>query len=83
MTVNKLIKILQKAAADGHGRCPVCVDKPSFTHPLEPDGAVILDVSGTRTESVLMINDDGGTLQEKNGRERYRYSFVLHGVNVP
>lgn len=83
MTVNKLIKLLQKAADDGYGRCPVCVDKPSFYHPLEPDGACIIDVSGTRTESVMMMNDDGGTMHGKHGYEKYRRSFVLQGTNAP
>lgn len=81
MTVNKLLKLLQSAADRGLGRCPVCIDKPTFTHPLESDGAIILDVSGVRDESVQMLNDDGGITHGPRDTERYRYSIILHGAD--
>lgn len=73
MTVAKLAKLLAKEIARGNGRCAVCIDKPTFQHPLEPDGAVIQDVVSIRTESVVQLDDDGAFT------ERYRRCVVLTG----
>lgn len=81
MTVNKLLKLLEAAVAAGHGRAGVCVDKPSFTHPLEGDGAVILDARYAGVESVVQMDDDGGTKTNARGCECYRTCFVLRGAN--
>lgn len=61
MTVNRLLKLCEEAIASGHGRAAVCIDKPTFTHPLEGDGACILDTYHAGVESVPQMDDDGGT----------------------
>lgn len=81
MTVRKLIAILQRALLDGHGNCAACIDKQTFTHPLESDGACILDINGCRFESVQMLNEDGGMWHGKHGREKYRATIVLYGAS--
>ena len=81
MTVNKLLELCHIVVAAGHGRAKVCADKPTFTHPLEDDGAVILDVSTAGVESVVQMDDDGGTKTDSRGRECYRTCFVLRGHN--
>lgn len=81
MTINKLLKLCEVAIAAGHGRAKVCVEKPTFTHPLEGDGAVILDAYHAAVESVVQMDDDGGTKTDSRGRECYRMCFVLHGAS--
>lgn len=81
MTINKLLELCEVAISAGHGRAKVCVEKPTFTHPLEDDGAVILDVSAASVESVVQIDDDGGTKTNARGRECYRTCFVLYGAS--
>lgn len=80
VTVAALRKALDRVIADGGGRMPVCVDKPTVTHPLESDGAVIIDIDGCRVESVPQLDDDGGMAVDSRGRERYRQCFVIHGT---
>lgn len=80
MTVNRLHKLLSEAIAAGNGRCLVCVDKPTFSHNLEGDGCVILDVTDGCVRSVVQIDDDGGTKTDSRGRECYRTCFVLVGA---
>lgn len=79
MTVARLHKILSKAIADGCGRLPVCVNKETFTHNLEMDGCVVLPVNVAIIQSVVQIDDDGGTKVDSKGRECYRRNMVLMG----
>lgn len=79
MTVARLAKLLNQAVADGLGRSAVCIDKRTFIHPLESDGACILDVYDGKDESILQIDDDGGTKTDSKGRECHRRCFVLGG----
>ncbi len=79
LTVARLSKLLADEVASGNGRLPVCIDKPTFSHNLESDGCVILDVDGLRVESVRQLDDDGGTKYDSKGRECYRTCLVLHG----
>lgn len=44
MTVSGLHKQLSELIAAGHGRKPVCINKRTFNHRMEEDGAVILPV---------------------------------------
>ena len=79
-TVANLHKQLTELIAKGHGRKPICVNKSTFMHPLENDGAVILDVQyvfGPRW--IGMADDDGGTKWNKDGSESGRYVIVLEG----
>ncbi len=68
MTINQLQKILAKLIEQGAGRRAVCVDKCSFTHPLESDGAMILSVESAAAQVVEMSDDDGGTKTLSDGR---------------
>lgn len=80
MNVNQLHKALGELIAKGHGRKPVCINKSSFHHPLEMDGAVILavrNVSGP--QFIVMTDDDGGTKFNKDGTESGSYTVVLEG----
>ncbi len=79
MTVAKLHKLLGALIDEGQGRRPVCVSKTSFYHPLENDGATILDVTEATAESITMADDDGGDATNKDGSERLRKVFVLGG----
>lgn len=79
MTINQLHKITAKLIAAGAGRRGVCVSKDTFTHPLESDGATILDVSHADLRSFPMMDDDGGTAVDSRGREKNIVAFVLEG----
>lgn len=80
MTVIRLRRILDGLIAEGHGRKPVVVDKPSFVHSLEADGAVILDLYKVNVEWVRMLADDGGTQENKDGTEHGKVQCVLRGT---
>lgn len=79
MTIAALHRILDRYIAAGSGRARVCVDKESFTHPLEADGCRILDVHMAEVRHVLICDDDGGIKQNKDGTEASRTCFVLYG----
>jgi hypothetical protein len=79
ITINRLHKLLGKLIAEGHGRRPVCIDKPSFTHNLESDGCVILEVESAEIHSYRRLDDDGGTAINADGSERMLTSLVLDG----
>ena len=80
MTVNQLHKLLGALIAAGHGRKPVQVNKASFRHPLEEDGAVILDIERIDGPKWIgMTDDDGGTKWNKDGSESGRLVVVIDG----
>ena len=80
MTVSKLHRLLEVLIAAGHGRKPVCVNKRSFSHPLEEDGAVILDVAHIGTPQWIgMVDDDGGAKWNKDGTEAGRHVVIISG----
>lgn len=80
MNVNQLHKALGALIEQGHGRKPVCINKRSFHHPLETDGAVILGVKAVTGPSfIVMTDDDGGTKFNKDGTESGSYTVVLEG----
>ena len=79
MTVARLHKLLGEMIDAGQGRRPVCVNKASFYHPLEHDGAVILDVTSATAETITMADDDGWTATNKDGSEKTRKVFVIGG----
>lgn len=80
LTVAALHKKLGELIAAGHARKPVLVNKPSFTHPLEQDGAVLLDVEAVEgPQWIPMCNDDGGTKWNKDGTESGRTVVILKG----
>jgi hypothetical protein len=81
MTVQRLHKQLGALIEAGHGRKTVCVDKESFSHPLEADGAVILDVLCVDGPKWIGIsNDDGGTNWNKDGTESSKHVVILSGT---
>ncbi len=61
MTVARLHKQLSEMVQNGQGWMKVAVNKRSFHHPLESDGAVILDVQSAAFTWVPLTDDDGGT----------------------
>ena len=79
MTIIKLHKILSKAIAEGHGRKLVCVNKLTFTHALEEDGACILPVCAADMDRHEMLDDDGGSKELANRRIATRMAMVLLG----
>lgn len=80
MTVTKLHQLLGALIAAGHGRKPVQVNKASFTHPLEQDGAVILDIERViGPKWIGMADDDGGTKWNKDGTEAGKNVVVIEG----
>lgn len=78
MTLARLHKELGKLLPK-YGRRYVCVKKSTFTHPLESDGVVYIDVHGVRTEALLMVADDGGTEMRADGSEVTRPTVILFG----
>lgn len=79
MTINRLHTLLGAMIAAGHGRRTVCIDKPSFTHNLESDGCVILEVEDAALQTYNRIDDDGGLAVKADGSERTLTSLVLDG----
>jgi len=79
MTVYALCKILNALVTNGHARTQVCIDKSSFTHPLESDGACILNVTSAEIERTEMMDDDGGRKELANGQTAERTFLVLKG----
>jgi hypothetical protein len=77
MTVNNLLKQLQKLVADGHGRKTVCVDKTKVTHPLEGDGCCIIPVTSVEVDTHEMMDDDGGLKTTARGVTVYRTALVI------
>ena len=79
-TVAKLHKLLGALIEQGHGRKPVCVDKSTFSHPLESDGALILDVDSVEGPRwICMADDDGGTKWNSDGSESGRQVVIIKG----
>lgn len=79
VTIQHLHKLLTKEIEKGNGRRKVCVDKPSLYHPLEDDGAIIIDVHAAVVESVQQLNDDGGIGHGPCNSERYKTCLVIRG----
>ncbi len=79
MTINQLHKLTAKLIAAGAGRRGVCVSKDTFTHPLESDGATIVDVEHAGLKSFPMLDDDGGMAVDSRGREKNSVALVLEG----
>lgn len=79
LTVKGLHAALSILIQEGHGRKPVCVDKSTFGHVLEADGAVICPVENVVTKFVPMVSDDGGVDYRKDGTEKGRTTVVLEG----
>lgn len=82
MTLQSLHKQLGELVVAGHGLKPVCIDKITFTHPLESDGCTILDIKKVEIKFHNMLDDDGGTKTNKKGQEVYRTSVVILGNNT-
>jgi hypothetical protein len=78
-TVGSLYKELGKLIEQGHKRKPICINKRTFQHPCEDDGAVILPVLEVALEFHGMIDDDGGQAFNKDGSERMKTSVLLKG----
>jgi hypothetical protein len=79
MTVNQLHKLTGKLVALGAGRRAVCISKDTFKHPLEGDGATILDVLSADLKVFEMMDDDGGGKVLANGRTATKCALVLEG----
>ena len=79
MTVARLHKQLSEMIQNGQGWMKIAVNKSSFYHPLEGDGAVILNVESASREWIPLISDDGGTEMRKDGTERGSMRLVIDG----
>lgn len=83
ITVAALHKKLSALLAAGHERKPVCIDKSTFHHPLEQDGAVVLNVETVCNPTFIpYADDDGGTKINKDGSESGRYVVLLKGTRT-
>jgi len=80
MTIKKLHELLGKLIENGHARTIVCVDKSSFVHSLEGDGAVILPVDRAEINVHEMFDDDGGMAFLANGQAKERTALTLYGA---
>lgn len=80
MTVAKLHRLLGEIVERGHGRKPVCIDKSTFHHPLEGDGALILGVESVEGPRwIYNCDDEGGVKENADGSESGRMTVVLKG----
>lgn len=80
MTIRKLHKELEELIKAGHRRKPVCVDKQSFYHQLESDGATILDIKEVALQWIATFNEgDEGFVINKDGSERGETVCVISG----
>lgn len=79
MTVIKLHKLLAALIAQGHGRKPVHIDKPTFRDNCESDGCVILPVCALDLRWINETDGDGGIVTNADGTERGRMTLVLGG----
>ena len=80
MTVARLHKLLGDLVAQGHGRKPVCIDKSTFHHPLEQDGAVVLGVDSIHgPKFIANCDDEGDAALNEDGTESGRYTVILAG----
>lgn len=79
MTINQLHKYLGKLIDAGNGRRRVCVDKETFYHPLEADGATVLEVNEAGMSYINNLDDDGGVKINKDGTESMTLVCVLGG----
>ena len=70
MTVGQLNKITSEMVKNGKSRMNVCIDRSTFTHPLESDGLVIMDVSSADTQTFSLMDGDGFTELRKDGTEK-------------
>ena len=79
MTLNRLIKELQKLQVEGHGRWPVACDKTTL---WDGNGTFeICDVVKVEAVWVTFADDDGFHVENKDGTERMVKSIVLKGHN--
>ena len=81
MTIGKLHKLLSVMVENGQSRTGVIIDKTTFTHPLEEDGATLLSVNSGKIECISIIDDDGFTKTKKDGTECVKIVLVLKGAN--
>jgi len=79
LTVGRLYKALKLLVEQGKARVPVCVEKDSFTHPLEQDGCTIIDVNTVDLLRINIVDDDGGMKMRQDGSECLRQTLVLFG----
>ena len=80
MTVGSAYKILGEQIKQGHSRKKLCVNKPSFIHPLEQDGCVILPVEKVEVVSIEIVDGDGCTKFRKSGEACSSTVCVLYGA---
>lgn len=78
MTLNRFIKLLRAQQAM-HGHRHVHVEKDSFTHPLDKDGSMMLQVESVDVQWVTLVDGDGFAETTKAGRERGSVLVVLRG----
>ena len=78
MTIRRLHKLLGTAIKKGSGNFRLCIDKATFSHPLESYGALVLDVMGFELAAVPVI-DDGGMVTLADGRQKEILSLVFYG----
>ena len=79
MTIGKLNEITTEMVKNGRSRISVCIDKSTFSHPLEEDGAVIMDVGSAEIQTIPLMDGDGFTEFRKDGSEKLKTKFVLSG----
>lgn len=79
MTVARLHKQLGEMVQSGQGWMQVCVYKPSFSRPLESEGADVLDVKSGAHEWIPLCGDNGSIAVRADGTERGSMCFVLYG----
>lgn len=76
MTINQLIKKLERFKAKGHGRAKVCANAQSL---LDQSNGVfqIADIETMSVDCVRQCDGDGFTIENKDGSERSTTCLVM------
>ena len=82
MTIARLHKQLTALMEKGHGRKRVCIDKATFTDPLEDDGVTVMNVTDATEMTINVADGDGWTATNADGSEKTRKVLVLGGGHL-
>jgi len=79
MQIRNLHRILSELIREGHSYSTVCINKRTFEHALESDGAVIMEVKSVEVQNYPVLDDDGGMKHTEDGYGVTKTSLVLKG----
>ena len=81
MQIRKLHRLLSELIDGGHGHKEVMINKNTFSHPLESDGAVIMPIESIYLDWYELMDGDGFTEVDSRGCEKVKLSLIMDGEN--